>query len=105
MVFTSPAWVPALPFDPPDSISLHDFVMDESYGRFPEGKAQPPVVCGLSGKAYSVQEVRERVDFLSRSLANRLGWQAAAESAGDKVVGIFSANTVREHPTRDFGEN
>ena len=67
MPFVPPPWVPQLPFDPPDSISIGDFMLDENYGRHPLGYANNPFTCGLTGKTYTSLEVKERVDFLARS--------------------------------------
>jgi len=95
MPFYPPAWVPKLPFDPPDSIPISDFILEEHYGRHPLGYARNPFTCGLTGKTYSALEVKERVDFLARALAKELGWHPNQGSEWDKVCGVFSLNTVR----------
>ncbi|KAF2868054.1 hypothetical protein BDV95DRAFT_549721 [Massariosphaeria phaeospora] len=94
MPFHPPAWVPALPFDPPDSISIGDFILDERYGRHPLGYSHHPFTCGLTGKTYSSLEVKERVDYLARGLAGELGWQPNAGSEWDKVIAVFAVNTI-----------
>lgn len=94
MVFTAPSWVPALPFDPPDSIPICDFMLEEHYGRHPLGYSNNPFTCGLTGKTYTSLEVRERVDYLARALAKELGWQPNQGSEWDKVIAVFSVNTV-----------
>lgn len=94
MPFTPPTWVPQLPFDPPDSISICDFMLDENYGRHPLGYSNNPFTCGLTGKTYTTLEVKERVDFLARGLAKELGFQPNQGSEWDKVIGVFSVNTV-----------
>jgi len=94
MPFYPPPWVPELPFDPPDSIPICDFLLDEQYDRFPHRDSRPPFVCGLTGKSYSSTEVRERVDLLARGLAKELGWQPNKGTEWDKVIGVFSVNTV-----------
>jgi hypothetical protein len=94
MPFYPPKWVPKLPYDPPDSISIYDFVLDEQHGRHPLGYSKAPFVCGLTGKSYSALEVKDRVDYLARGLAKELGWQPNAGSEWDKVIAVFSVNTV-----------
>ena len=96
MVFTAPPWVPKLPFDPPDSIPISEFMLNEEYGRHPLSKSKPPFTCGLTGAEYSALEVRERVDKLARALSKELGWAANKGTEWDKVAGIFSVNTVRK---------
>jgi hypothetical protein len=94
MVFVPPSWVPQLPFDPPDSISICDFMLDERYGRHPLGYSQNPFTCGATGKTYSSLDVKDRVDFLARGLAKELGFDPNKGSEWDKVIAVFSVNTV-----------
>lgn len=94
MVFYPPAWVPKLPFDPPDSIPISEFMLNEEYGRHPLHLSKPPFTCGLSGAEYSALEVRDRVDKLARSLSKELGWEVNSRREWDKVAGIYSVNTV-----------
>ncbi|KAI1263810.1 acetyl-CoA synthetase-like protein [Xylariaceae sp. FL1019] len=94
MVFTPPSWVPQLPFDPPDSVPLGQFVCTERYGRQPIDRSQNPFTCGLTGKTYTTAEVSERVEWLARALARRLGWRPNEEMHWDKVVGLYSFNTI-----------
>jgi hypothetical protein len=94
MVFYPPDWSPKLANDPPDSISLFDFVFDEKYGRRALKDSRPFFTCGLSGESYTPLEVKERVEYLARGLAEELGWQPNEGTEWDKVIGVFSANTV-----------
>ncbi|KAF2139184.1 uncharacterized protein K452DRAFT_360883 [Aplosporella prunicola CBS 121167] len=94
MVFHPPSWVPKLPFDPPDSITIGDFMLDEAYGRHPLGYSYPPFTCGLSGKEYSALEAKDRVEFLARGLAKELGWEPNQGNEWDKVIALFSVNTI-----------
>ncbi|KAJ2990375.1 hypothetical protein NUW58_g2983 [Xylaria curta] len=94
MVFTPPAWVPQLPFDPPDSIPLHEFIGSERYGRLPLNRSQNPFTCGLTGKTYTHAEMRERHELLARSLSKRMGWRPNEDTPWDKVIGLFSLNTI-----------
>lgn len=90
--------MPKLPFDPPDSVSVADFVLDENYGRHPLGYANNPFTCGLSGKTYSALEVKERVDYLARGLSKELGFEPNKGTEWDKVVAVFSLNTLDTLP-------
>jgi len=98
MPFVPPSWVPQLPFDPPDSISIADFMLDEIYGRHPLGYANNPFTCGLTGKTYTSLEVKERVDFLARGLAKDLDFKPNKGNEWDKVVAVFSVNTLDTLP-------
>lgn len=99
MPFYPPEWTPKLPFDPPDSISIADFILEEHYGRHPLGYSNAPFTCGLSGKTYSTLDVKERVDYLARGLAKELGFHPNQGSEWDKVIAVFSLNTVSKHPS------
>lgn len=95
MVFTAPAWVPGLPFDPPDSIPIADFMFNEEYGRRALSKSQPPFTCGITGSSYSALEVRDRIEKLAAGLAKELNWHPNKGTEWDRVVGVFAVNTVR----------
>ncbi|KAJ4299656.1 hypothetical protein N0V90_004902 [Kalmusia sp. IMI 367209] len=96
--FYPPSWVPKLPFDPPDSITIAEFMLEEHYGRHPLGYSRPMFTCGVTGKEHSALEVKERVDYLARGLAKELGWQPNRGSEWDKVIGVFSVNTLDTVP-------
>ena len=94
MVFTSPEWVPQLPFEIPDSIPISEFMLSEEYGRRPLADSKPPFSCGLCGVEYSALEVRDRVGYLARALSQELGFKPNEGTEWDKVVGVFAVNTV-----------
>jgi len=94
MVFYPPSWVPQLPFNPPDSIPISEFMLDEQYGRHALSSSRPFFVCGLTGRQVYGPEVKERVDWLARGLARELGWDPNEGTEWDKVCGVFSVNTV-----------
>ncbi|KAF1945618.1 acetyl-CoA synthetase-like protein [Clathrospora elynae] len=98
MPFHAPSWAPELPFDPPDSIPICDFMLDEHYGRHPLGYSHNPFTCGLTGKTYTSLEVRERVDYLARGLAKELVFQPNQGTEWDKVIAVFSVNTLDTLP-------
>lgn len=97
MVFYPPKWVPKLP-NIPDDVAICDFMLDDRYGRHPLGYSLDPFTCGLSGKSYSALEVVDRVDYLARALAKEFGWQPNKGSEWDKVLAIFSVNTIDTLP-------
>lgn len=96
MYFKPPSFVPELPFTPPDTLPVHEFLFGEGdqYGRYPIAKSKPPFTCGITGKSYSAIEVGKRIELLSRALASRLGWQVNSGHELDKVTCVYSVNTV-----------
>jgi hypothetical protein len=80
--------------DPPDSISLHDFMATENFGRLPFSQSRNPFTCGLTGKTYSASEAGQRADFLARAIARKLDFSPNEGVEWDKVVAIFSLNAV-----------
>lgn len=82
--------------DPPDSITIEEFMSNDQYGRCPLPQSRNPYTCGLTGKTYTALEVQERVELLARSLAQGLDFQPNKGIAWDKVVCIYSLNTVQD---------
>lgn len=96
MVFKTAEWVGDLPFDPPAKTLVGDFLFNQSWpGQVPGADANGTLVCASTGASLSMQVVRERVDFLARSLCQQLKWQPNEGSPAQKVIGIFSVNAVR----------
>lgn len=95
MVFSAPASIPGLSFDPPDNIPISEFMLNEKYGRHPFAQSRQPFTCGIAGVGYSALEVRDRVEHLAKSLTKEFGWDPSSGSEWDKVVAVFSLNTVR----------
>ncbi|KAJ9144226.1 Acetyl-CoA synthetase-like protein [Pleurostoma richardsiae] len=95
MVFITPPWVPDLPFDPPDNVSLCDIMYSDD-GRRPQplAKCRNPFTCGLSGRTYTTAEVKGRVEFLARSLGAATGWAPDEGTEWDKMACIFSSNAL-----------
>ncbi|EFX02406.1 phenylacetyl-ligase [Grosmannia clavigera kw1407] len=94
MVFHPPAWVPQLPIDPPDSVTIEQFMTSEKFGRSPLVESRNPFTCGLTGKTRSWVDLVRRADFLARALGKRLGWQPNQGTPWDKVVAVFSLNSI-----------
>ncbi|KAI6361556.1 hypothetical protein MCOR25_006461 [Pyricularia grisea] len=95
MVFYPPSWVPEITQDAPDSIPLHEFMIDETYGRQPLNKSRNPFTCGLTGRTHTTADLHLRSDYLARALAKRTGWAPSDDlTPWDKVAAIFSINTI-----------
>ncbi|KAI1921799.1 hypothetical protein LOZ12_002136 [Ophidiomyces ophidiicola] len=93
MVFHAPSWVGQLPAIP-DDVAICDFMLDEKYGRHALSSSKDPFTCGMTGRTYSAEKVAERVDVLARALAKEFGWQPNKGTEWEKVVGIYSFNTI-----------
>ncbi|KAJ2904879.1 uncharacterized protein MKZ38_006920 [Zalerion maritima] len=94
MVFEAPAWVPKVPIEIPDSITLEEFMASEKYGRRPAAKSRNPYTCGITGRTYTAVEVIDRTRNIAKAIAKRTGWTPNEGTPWDKVVGIFSLNTI-----------
>ncbi|KAB8295821.1 hypothetical protein EYC80_008643 [Monilinia laxa] len=94
MVFTPPSWVPEAPSNLPDDVSISQFMLNEKYGRKSFKSSRNPFTCGISGKSYTASEQAQRVEHLARALSKELGWQPNTGTEWDKVMGIFSLNTI-----------
>ncbi|KAF5552856.1 phenylacetyl ligase [Fusarium mexicanum] len=94
MVFYPPSWVPDLPIDPPDSVSVAEFMSSDEYGRYPIAKARHPYTCGLTGKTRTAEEVISREDLLARGIGRALQLDSQSGSEWDRVCVIFSLNTI-----------
>lgn len=69
-------------------------MLGEQFDRHPLETARNPFTCGLTGKTYTSLEIKERVDYLARGLAKELGFRPNEGSEWDKVIAVFSVNTV-----------
>jgi hypothetical protein len=67
---------------------------NEIYGRRPIAKSRNPFTCGLTGKTYTVTESHQRSDLVAKALSKIMGWEPNVDLPWDKVVGVFSFNTV-----------
>jgi hypothetical protein len=81
--------------DPPDTLPISHFMLDDAHGRCPLKKSRNPFICGLSGNTYTAVEMVDRVDYLSRALSKEFGWHPNIGTEWEKVIGIFALNTVR----------
>lgn len=69
-------------------------MLDEKYGRHPVSDSRRPFTCALTGASYTTNEVKERVDYLARGLASEMQWRPNSGTEWDKVVAIYSLNSV-----------
>ncbi|CAH0054955.1 unnamed protein product [Clonostachys solani] len=93
MVFHPPAWVPQLP-EIPDSITVGEFLSNERHGRYNLDLSRSPYTCGLTGKTYTARDVVDRTECIARSLARRLRFDPHDGTEWDRVVCLFSLNTI-----------
>lgn len=70
-------------------------MLNEKYGRHPFAQSRQPFTCGISGVGYSALQVRDRVEHLAKALTKEFAWDLSSGSEWDKVVAVFSLNTVR----------
>lgn len=69
---------------------------NDRYGRFPIARSKNPYTCGLTGRTYTAAEVVKREDFLARAIGKRLGFSIHEGTEWDRVVGLYSLNTVNK---------
>ncbi|EED13572.1 AMP dependent ligase/synthetase, putative [Talaromyces stipitatus ATCC 10500] len=94
MVFKSPSWVPSLPCPIPDDLPVGDFVLSGYQSLRSEKSRESSLICGITGKQYSIQTISGQVDLVARSLSNELGWKPNEGESWDKVLAIYSFNSV-----------
>jgi acyl-CoA synthetase (AMP-forming)/AMP-acid ligase II len=80
--------------DPPTSVPLGEFLTNGKYGRTPFADSRPPITCGISGLTYTHQQQQDRINLLARALSHELGWAVNTEPGNNKILGIFSFNTI-----------
>ncbi|RDW83777.1 AMP-dependent CoA ligase [Aspergillus mulundensis] len=93
MVFTSPAWCSQLQRAIPETQLVGDFVL-EGNGTDIETGDKPLLVCAATGKSYTISDLANRVDLLTRGLIRALGWSPNEGAPEEKVVGICSFNAM-----------
>ncbi|RVX69135.1 hypothetical protein B0A52_06849 [Exophiala mesophila] len=93
MVFLPEKWLPELS-EIPDTVPIHEFMLDEKHGRRPYSQSWDTYTCGLTGRSISATQQRDDVAKLARGLGKELGWKVNQGSEYDKVVGVFALNTI-----------
>lgn len=80
--------------DPPEDLSLPDFMYDEQFRVQKSDKAHT-FTCGLTGKSVKSADARARVDAIARALSKRTGWlPQQEETEWEKIACIYSINAV-----------
>lgn len=101
MYFGTPPHIPQFPFEPPDTVPVHEFIFDnKGVWRWPPNHVRKaPFTCGVTSKSYTAEEVTQRIEYLARGLAQKTGWQVNEGHEMEKMVAIFAINTVfTSHP-------
>lgn len=75
-------------------MTIAEFIGNERFGRFPLAESRPPFICGITGRSFTATQVKERVDYLSRSISHLLGFNLTEETEWDRVIAVFSFNAV-----------
>eukprot|EP01011_Urceolus_sp_BLP5_P005846 TRINITY_DN581_c0_g1_i1.p1 TRINITY_DN581_c0_g1~~TRINITY_DN581_c0_g1_i1.p1 ORF type:complete len:579 (+),score=60.08 TRINITY_DN581_c0_g1_i1:319-2055(+) len=94
MPFYPPSWVPNLPYSPPDSISIDQFLLHDQYRACSIAHSRPAFTCGVSGRSYTTAQVKQNVEHLASGLAGELGWRPNTGKELHKVVAVFAVNTI-----------
>lgn len=92
MVFQPPSWVPDITTQISPSANVAEWALES---RRASGSVRSPFICALTGKKYTLKEVREKVNALAKALCNELGWSPNQGTAEDKVIGVLAVNSVR----------
>lgn len=69
-------------------------MVNERFGRCPLSRSRNPFTCGLTGKTFTTEEFHERTDLIARSLAKVTGWVPNDGTPWEKVIAVYSFNTV-----------
>lgn len=104
MSFQAPAWAPKLADeDIPDDLSLTDFVFNDTIRPYRCDDSPKPFIDSVNGFGYSVDQTRQRVEWLASGLAAHLGFTAITDNVFDRVVSIFAVNNVSNNTPRVLG--
>jgi hypothetical protein len=91
MVFQPPSWVPDITTQISPTANVAEWALES---RRATGSVRSPFICGLTGKKYTLKEVREKVNALAKALCNELKWSPNQGTAEDKVIGVLAVNSV-----------
>lgn len=90
------------PIQPPQNCSIEEFLLEEKYGRHAIQASLNPFTCGLTSKTRTTVEVKQLVTELAQGLGDKLGWHAIPSDQLERVVCIFSANSVYFPPSSRY---
>ncbi|KAM0081890.1 hypothetical protein ACKRZS_005915 [Fusarium odoratissimum] len=91
MVFQPPSWVPDITTQISPNANVAEWALES---RRASGSVRSPFICALTGKKYTLKEVREKVNALAKALCNELGWSPNQGTAEDKVIGVLAVNSL-----------
>ncbi|KAF5551397.1 phenylacetyl ligase [Fusarium mexicanum] len=91
MVFQPPSWVPDITTQIPPNANVAEWALES---RRASGSVRAPFICALTGKKYTLKEVREKVNALAKALGNELGWSPNQGTAEEKVIGVLAVNSL-----------
>ncbi|EXA34448.1 hypothetical protein FOVG_14427 [Fusarium oxysporum f. sp. pisi HDV247] len=91
MVFQPPSWVPDITAQISPNANVAEWALES---RRASGSVRSPFICALTGKKYTLKEVREKVNALAKVLCNELGWSPNQGTAEDKVIGVLAVNSL-----------
>ncbi|KAH7216933.1 uncharacterized protein BKA55DRAFT_744019 [Fusarium redolens] len=91
MVFQPPSWVPDITTQISPTANVAEWALES---RRATGSVRSPFICGLTGKKYTLKEVREKVNALAKALCNELKWSPNQGTAEDKVIGVLAVNSL-----------
>ncbi|KAF5687020.1 putative phenylacetyl ligase [Fusarium denticulatum] len=91
MVFQPPSWVPDITTQIPSNANVAEWALES---RRASGSVRAPFICALTGKKYTLKEVREKVNALAKALCNELGWSPNQGTAEGKVIGVLAVNSL-----------
>lgn len=98
MIFTASPSTAPLPFEPPQGVTFDEFLYSDKYGHLRVRRSSEALVCGVSGRAYSTDDIEEKTSLMARALALELGWQQEREQENsrqeERVVALYSANAM-----------
>lgn len=84
--------------DPPEDISLPDFIYDAQY-RVQKSDKTNTFTCGLTGRSVKSSEAKDRVEAIAKALSKRTGWvPQQEETEWEKIACIYSINAVSLEP-------
>ncbi|KAI1021955.1 hypothetical protein LB504_007266 [Fusarium proliferatum] len=91
MVFQSPSWVPDITTQIPPNANVAEWALES---RRATGSVCAPFICALTGKKYTLKEVREKVNALAKALCSELGWSPNKGTTEEKVIGVLAVNSL-----------
>ncbi|EWY81794.1 hypothetical protein FOYG_16007 [Fusarium oxysporum NRRL 32931] len=91
MVFQPPSWVPDITTQISPSANVAEWALES---RRASGSVRSPFICALTGKKYTLKEVREKVNALAKALCNELRWSPNQGTAEDKAIGVLAVNSL-----------